>query len=135
MLDNANRIFLAVADYGNLKKAAEFLCLTPSAVSHAILNMEKEYGFLLFNRARTGLTLTENGKEVHKYIMRIAKDHSDLDKYVSSVNDMTSGVLRVGINLTATILWLPDILESFQKKYPGIELSIYEGLYRDKREL
>ena len=131
MLENANRIFLAVSDFGNLKRAADFLCLTPSAVSHAILNMEKEYGFTLFNRARTGLTLTENGKAVKEYIMRIAKDHADLDKYISSVNDMASGVLRVGINLTATILWLPDILKSFKEKFPGIEISIYEGLYRD----
>ena len=45
-----------VAEVQSFTKAAEILGLTQSAVSHAISSMEKEFGFNLIHRNRTGVT-------------------------------------------------------------------------------
>ena len=51
-----------VAEVQSFTKAAEVLGLTQSAVSHAISSMEKDFGFNLIHRNRTGVTLTEDGR-------------------------------------------------------------------------
>jgi len=55
------RTFLAVAEHEGLRNAAEFLHLTPSAVSSRIRQLEREIGIQLFDRSRSGVILTPAG--------------------------------------------------------------------------
>ncbi|MER1988943.1 MAG: LysR family transcriptional regulator [Solibacillus isronensis] len=63
-----------VAEVHSFTKAASVLGLTQSAVSHAVSSLEKEFGFNLIHRNRTGVTLTEDGMqmlyEMRKYCWR-----------------------------------------------------------------
>jgi LysR family glycine cleavage system transcriptional activator len=56
--------FEAVARTRNLAAAAEWIGITPSAVSHRIRGLEEELGIQLLQRAPRGLSLTEAG---HRY--------------------------------------------------------------------
>lgn len=55
------RVLLKVAETLNMSQAAEALCLTRSAVSHAIKGLEADFGVPLFTRASTQLKLTQEG--------------------------------------------------------------------------
>src|SRR5580692_8890783 len=55
------RVFEAAARHGSLKKAAEELNITASAVSHAVQNLEDWLGVALFQRGGGKLGLTEPG--------------------------------------------------------------------------
>lgn len=55
------RVFCTVADTGSLTKAAQRLCLTRTALSHALKALETDLGCLLFLRDRTGLKITDMG--------------------------------------------------------------------------
>ncbi len=61
---NMLRTFLAVADYNGLRKAAEYLHLTPSAVSSRIRQLEREIGVQLFERGRKGVVLSDAGERL-----------------------------------------------------------------------
>ena len=63
-------IFLKVAETGNITRAAQILNYTQSGVSHAIAALEKETGFPVFVRSKTGVALTENAKEILRTIKR-----------------------------------------------------------------
>ena len=55
--------FEAAANYGSYADAAEHLGRTPSAVSHAIRDMETRFGETLFQRAGRSVMLTRAGKD------------------------------------------------------------------------
>lgn len=57
----AVRSFVAAARYGNLTRAAQALCVTPTAVSRQIRELEQSLGAELFVRTRRGIELTPAG--------------------------------------------------------------------------
>ena len=66
------QVFKTVADIGSFHKAADILGLTPSAVSHTITNMEKELGFTVLSRSKSGISLTNYGEKILPYINRLS---------------------------------------------------------------
>lgn len=66
-MDRIRRIELMVraAEAGSFARAARSLDLTPSAVSHAIADLEKGLGLALFHRTTRQLRLTEDGEEIY----------------------------------------------------------------------
>ena len=55
------RTFLAVAEHESLRRAADFLHLTPSAVSARIRQLEQSLNIRLFERSKSGVQLTQAG--------------------------------------------------------------------------
>jgi LysR family glycine cleavage system transcriptional activator len=62
---NALRAFEAVARYLSFTKAAQELCVTQSAVSRQVKNLEDELKIQLFSRVPGKLTLTDAGKTLY----------------------------------------------------------------------
>jgi DNA-binding transcriptional LysR family regulator len=56
------RYFMAVGRLGSIRKAADELNVSASAIDRQILNAEAELGMPLFERLPTGLRLTAAGK-------------------------------------------------------------------------
>ena len=56
------RLFVAVAEKLSMSEAADSLCLTRSAVSHAIKALEGELGCTLFVRKNREVELTKDGQ-------------------------------------------------------------------------
>lgn len=75
--------FETAARTGSLAKAADSLALTAAAVSQQIRQLEQHLGIVLFTRAKSGVTLTEQGTDYLAYVqqafetLRIAQQHVD----------------------------------------------------------
>lgn len=80
------RNFRAIAESGNLTKAAECLFITQPALSMSLTKLEDEIGKLLFVREGRQMTLTENGRKLLKYA-EIVTDAIDEAKEVFRVPD------------------------------------------------
>ena len=65
------KVFVEVARLGNFTKAAGVLGVSQPAVSANIAELEKDLGAELFNRDRSGVTLTPAGKAFLEYAGRI----------------------------------------------------------------
>ena len=61
-----------------LRKAADILGLTPSAISHAISSMENELGFSVLNRSKAGVTLTNYGENLLPYVNAVLNSDESL---------------------------------------------------------
>ncbi len=57
-------IFCSVVDAGTVAAAARYLCLTRSALSHALKTLEDELGCKLFIRHQYGIAITEAGRKL-----------------------------------------------------------------------
>lgn len=58
---NQLKALLAIADAGSIHEAARMLHLTPSALSKAVKELEREFGTELLTRSAKGMRLTECG--------------------------------------------------------------------------
>lgn len=55
---------LMAVDLGSFTKAAEVLGYTQSGLTHMMNSLEKEVGFTLLERRRSGVRLTEEGERI-----------------------------------------------------------------------
>ena len=90
------QIFFTVAKEKSFQKAASLLNMTPSAISHAISSMEKELGFSLFIRSKTGTVLTSNGEAIYPHVLEILNSNEYLLQSVAQLKGLQAGTIKVG---------------------------------------
>ncbi|HLU02376.1 MAG TPA: transcriptional regulator GcvA [Advenella sp.] len=119
---NPLRVFEAVARHKNLTLAAKELCVTQSAVSRQIANLETYVGTALIMRESRGVTLTRAGL---RYAQDILPAFDILAEATGKVMEKNAqSVLRVRTYTTFTAKWLIPHLMHFRQRYPDIEVLI-----------
>lgn len=78
--------FSVVAQTESIRKAAEILKLTPSALSKTIKLLEEELEVSLFTPLGRGITLTQEGKELAVHASRILESMSQLKDQIRQVS-------------------------------------------------
>ena len=125
------KVFLEVADCGSFVKASEKLNLSPSAVSHAVKSLENEFGFSLFNRSRSGASVTSSGQRVLPYVRSLVKLQENIEQEVNIINNYDVGSISIGMFASVASNWFIKILQVFKEKYPGIDIIFQQGSYVD----
>jgi DNA-binding transcriptional LysR family regulator len=125
------QVLKTVAEQGSFRKAADILGLTPSAISHAVAAMENELGFPVLNRSKLGVTLTNYGEHLLPYVNAVLNSDESLQQAIAEFNGLKQGKVKVGCFSSVCTNWLPDVMHSFQKEYPGITIELFQGTYDD----
>ena len=113
---------------GSISKAANFLYISQPAVTKTIKKLEEELGVTLFYRTPKGVTLTENGNIFFTFIKNGVESFINGEHKLTSLNNLESGVLRIGASSTVTKYFLLKYIEEFHKNYPNIDISITNHL-------
>ncbi|KOS68887.1 LysR family transcriptional regulator [Lysinibacillus contaminans] len=122
-------ILSKVAEQMSFTKAAETLGLTQSAVSHAISSLEKELGFALIHRSRTGMTLTSEGQTMLVHMRHVLDADELLQQEAAQILGLTRGKVRIGVISSISSNWMPEIIQIMDNNYPGIQVELREGDY------
>ena len=127
---HAVRIFEACSQLLNFSVAARELCLTHSAVSHQIRQLEDWFGQALFTRHADGVQLTAAGE----ILARTASQ--SLGQLEATCAQILARSEPQGIRLAAPssffALWLIPRLEAFERAHPDIRLQLQtQGDYQD----
>lgn len=123
--------FVKAVEYGSFTRAAEALNYTQSGISRMINDLESEWGILLFERGRGGITLTSDGLKLFPQLKRICNEHEMLIMQIEDLHDIQSGIIRIGTFSSVATHWLPNIIKTFKKDYPGIEFELLLGDYTE----
>ncbi|WP_394531978.1 LysR family transcriptional regulator [Priestia aryabhattai] len=118
-----------VAELQSFTKAADAMALTQSAVSHAITNLETEFGFPLVNRNRAGITLTTEGETMLLAIRKVLQENEKVHQEAASLLGLAKGTIKIGIFKSVSTKWLPEIIQLMEKNYPEIQIQLKEGDY------
>jgi len=121
------KVFRAVAQHLNFRKAAEQLFLTQPAVTLQIKALESDLGLRLFDRTGGKIALTQQGSVLLNYANRLASLASDAEQALCSNEDSISGDLALGASTTIAQYVLPRLLGAFQNEYPKIQFSLRSG--------
>jgi LysR family transcriptional regulator, glycine cleavage system transcriptional activator len=106
----ALRVFRKAAETLSFTETAEELCLTQSAVSHQIKQLEEQLSALLFVRHRRGIFLSGTGQ---RFLQAITPILQELETAVASLrmgSDDRQVVVRVESTLLVSVL-LPNLTE------------------------
>ena len=125
------QVFQTVAELGSFRKAADVIGLTPSAISHTISAMEKELGFSVLNRSRSGVTLTGHGEHLMPYINAVLNSDEALQQVIAEFQGLRQGTVKVGCFSSACTNFMPSVIKSFGALYPDISIEIFQGTYDD----
>lgn len=118
--------FLAAAEELNFTKAAKRLYISQQSLSNHILNLEKEFDVILFNRT-TPLTLTYAGQSLMVRARELINLKEETYRELADIKDFTTGQLAIGVSHTRGRMILPEILPVYKKRFPNIDLKLIEG--------
>lgn len=116
------KIFQEAARTGNFTHAARKLFLTQSAVSHAIGELEKEAGVLLFDRMSKSIQLTRAGELLLEEAAPLLAASEKLEKKLPHLEKET--ILHIVSSITIAVYYLPQIITSFKKVWPEAEVRV-----------
>ncbi|GAB4202356.1 MAG: LysR substrate-binding domain-containing protein [Tibeticola sp.] len=111
--------FEALARLRSVTQAADELCVTPSAVSHRVRQLEQLLGVKLFGRA--DFSLTTEGIE---YLAQVREGLAALQKFPGRAAAAGKRKLRLAVTPTFARSILMPRLRSFYEAYPEIDLTL-----------
>lgn len=124
MIDRRLTHVVATARYGSFTAAAGSVGVTQSAITKSIAELERQLGYVIFNRTARGVSLTEEGRIFVERTTRLLEDANELLKGKSGNNDPYAGVLRIGV-CPASLEWLlVEPIALLLSRYPNIRLDI-----------
>jgi LysR family hydrogen peroxide-inducible transcriptional activator len=117
---------LAVQRHLHFKRAAEACNISQSALSTALSEMEKQLGFLVFERDNRKVLVTPLGRQVLERAQSIELQMEDLEKLADSQREPLSTPLSLGVIPTIGPYLLPRVLPALQDQYPHLTLDLME---------
>jgi len=119
---NALRAFEVTARLGTLTRAADELCVTPSAVGHQVKNLEDWLGLRLFLVEGGARRLTPEGERLARQLHDAFGQINLACRALAHARGATE--LHIHVTPTFAIRWLVPRLGRFQALHPGVSVHI-----------
>jgi DNA-binding transcriptional LysR family regulator len=118
--------FVAVADAGQMTRAAKSLHLAQPALSQAIAQMESQLGLELLERHARGVSLTSAGATYCAKARIVLAAAADAEMTALALTRDARHVVEVGFVGSPPMLDAPELFAAFAAKHPDIELAYRE---------
>lgn len=116
--------FIAVAKTGSLRKAADQLYISVSAVHRQIALAEEELGILLFERLSSGLKLTLAGELLYADILRWQKEFQQTRTRFDEIQGLNRGNIEFGLISALSDGFVIQSIQYMYQDYPWINFNI-----------
>jgi LysR family transcriptional regulator, low CO2-responsive transcriptional regulator len=124
---NQLRTFLAVADHGSVRAAAEELVVTQAAVSAVLSGLQRSLGCQLVRPDGRGIELTSAGQTYARYVRRAIGLLDEAARAAAAAADPERGELRVAAMTTAAEQIMPALLSRFRQQHPHVGVLLEAG--------
>lgn len=127
MIDHRQcQYILTIAECHSFSRAAEQLYIAQPSLSRYIGNLERELGFLIFNRERLPLELTPAGEIYVRYIRQFQSLEQEMEENLSSFRQEKKSRLTVGSLTFLASYVIPRIIPSLIESCPRADVKIRE---------
>ncbi|EXF94275.1 LysR family transcriptional regulator [Pseudomonas fluorescens HK44] len=120
------RMLVAIADTGNITRAAEHVGMTQSGASQALALLEDMLGIQLFVRENRQTLPTAVGVRVIEQARVMLQAHETIRATADAAQDIQRGTIRLASFPMVLATLLPPLLRQFNQLYPGIEVVALE---------
>lgn len=125
------RSAVAVAEEGNLSRAAARLHLSQPALSRRIQELEKYLQFSLFEHVGRGIRLTGEGQVFLNQCRDLLAHAEAVEDHARSFASGDSGVLRIGASPQVLEHLFPELLPRYGALFPLVEVELVEDNQSD----
>lgn len=119
--------FIALAETGSFKAAAEQCGISQPSLSVQLANLEKRLARRLVERSRSGVILTPAGREALDRARGIVEAAQELVNRFAAPLDGLSGTIRFGASGTLGPYLLPHVIARLHPRHPDLNLFIREA--------
>ncbi len=112
----------------NITKAAERLYISQPTLTYRLQQIEKELDIKIFHRGRRGVVFTEQGELLVKYAIDMLRERQKMEEILWNSGNEVRGTLRLSVSRTFAFYQLPQILKSFNEKFPKVEFNVNTGV-------
>lgn len=120
-------VFLSAAKHLNFTKAAEEHCISQTAVSQQIKQLEQELGFSLFVRANRGVTLTPAGKAFYRQCGQLMREYQSAVTMGQRIAEGEPNTLRLGYASEYELSAISWLLRRYRGRYPQRVIEFEDG--------
>jgi DNA-binding transcriptional LysR family regulator len=113
-----------VARAGSIRKAAERLNVTASAVNRRIADLEEELGAPLFDRRPRGVQLTAAGEVFVHYLRGNQGEAERMKSHIEDLKGLRRGTVRIACSQALALDFLPRQIAAFRKKYSLVSFEV-----------
>jgi LysR family transcriptional regulator, hydrogen peroxide-inducible genes activator len=117
---------VTVARTRNFSRAAEQCHVSQPSLSQQIQKLEDELGERLFDRMKREAKLTSHGEAFLPRAVRILEEAEAAKREASDARGLLRGTVTVGVLPTIAPYLLPDVMATFVKKFPGVQIIVQE---------
>ncbi|WP_231943251.1 LysR family transcriptional regulator [Hydrogenophaga crassostreae] len=126
--------FLAVAEFGNVTRAAESLYMTQPALSLRLKQLAERYQLTLFRRTARGLDLTDDGLALVVRTRQVISSLNELDRTAVQLHKQVRGGLRIGTVIDPEFIRLGAFLHALVEAAPLLEKELRQGMSGNVRD-
>lgn len=119
--------FLAIAEEGNITKAAERLHIAQPPLSQQLKLLEEELGVVLMERSTRKIQITDTGRLLQNRAKQIIELMEKTTKELKDLKEGLQGTLSIATISSAGEMLLPEKVQNFHQKYPGVDFRIKES--------
>ena len=120
------RLFIEVAKHKSITKAAENMHISQPALSKSLMALEDELGMTLIIRTNKTSDLTDAGKVVLEYALRMTVLVDEMKTTLIDMTNLSRGQINIGLPPFIGSLFFPRVMAKFHHAFPNIELNITE---------
>ncbi|MEP7083593.1 MAG: LysR family transcriptional regulator [Betaproteobacteria bacterium] len=122
------RSFAAIAETGQLTRAAEKLHVSQPAVSAQLKALEEELEFALFERTPNGMLLTAAGKRLLADADKVLAAAQNLHNHARALKGEIVGKARIGTLSDPEFIRVGQFIGMATSRFPLLELELHQGV-------
>lgn len=119
------RYAVAVADTGGFRAAADVLGIAQPAISKTVKDTETDLGFEIFERAQSGLIVTDRGRVFLDDARQVIAQFQRAIRASRRTETGAGGHIIVGYSALATSRQISTGLDAFQTSRPGVQIEMH----------
>lgn len=109
---------------GSLTAAADTLCLTQSALSHAVRKLEQRLGTPIWKKEGRHLRFTQAGRYLLGLANRVLPQFEHAEKRMQQYTQGQRGELRIGMECHPCYQWLLKVVEPYLSAWPDVDVDV-----------
>jgi urea transport system substrate-binding protein len=116
--------FAVLAKTESYMETARRLCLTPSAIHHAMRALEEDVGCRLLTKMGKKIALTEAGEALLYHAQHVLEELDQARRMLTHLNKWGTSRLRVAADAIFLSVFLRPVLLRFHKEFPNVLLQV-----------
>lgn len=118
------QVLVYIEKYKKVTDVAKELNMKQPTITFHMKSLEEEMGIALFESRRGRILLTEAGKALYPYAVKMTGLAAEAKKAVQDYADLGKGMLHIGADCMLGSIHLPELVNHFCKQYPGIQIQL-----------